>query len=49
MLLIKPKQISGGIMTLIEEADQKVIVVSTYYKVCIRNAGFAFMNSAGET
>ena len=33
MLLIKPKQISGEIMTLFEEADQKVIVVSPYYKV----------------
>lgn len=33
MLLIKPKQISGDIMTLFEEADQKVIVVSPYYKV----------------
>ena len=28
MQLIKPKQISGEIMTLIEEADKKMIFVS---------------------
>ncbi|MEN8957264.1 MAG: hypothetical protein ABF242_11105 [Flavobacteriales bacterium] len=30
MKLIKPKQISGEIMTLIEEADEKLILVSPY-------------------
>lgn len=33
MKLIKPSQISGEIMTLIEEADEKLIVVSPYYKL----------------
>ena len=33
MKLIKPKQISGEIMTLFEEADKKVIIVSPYYNV----------------
>lgn len=33
MQLIKPRQISGEIMTLIEEADKKVILVSPYFKV----------------
>ena len=28
MKLIKPSQISGEIMTLIEEADQKLIIIS---------------------
>jgi len=30
MILIKPSQISGEIMTLIEEADKKLIIVSPY-------------------
>lgn len=30
MKLIKPKQISGEIMTLLDEADEKVIIVSPY-------------------
>lgn len=33
MQLIKPSQISGEIMTLIEEADKKVILVSPYFRV----------------
>ena len=33
MQLIKPRQISGEIMTLIEEADKKVILVTPYLKV----------------
>lgn len=33
MQLIKPKQISGEIMTLIEEADKKMIFVSPYYNI----------------
>ncbi|MCU7550401.1 hypothetical protein OCK74_14870 [Chitinophagaceae bacterium LB-8] len=33
MQLIKPKQISGEIMTLFDDADKKVIIVSPYYKV----------------
>lgn len=33
MELIKPKEISGKIMTLIEEADSKVIIVSPYYNI----------------
>ncbi|RZK10136.1 MAG: hypothetical protein EOO46_11675 [Flavobacterium sp.] len=33
MELIKPKQISGEIMTLIEEADKKMIIVSPYYNI----------------
>ncbi|HYH16539.1 MAG TPA: hypothetical protein VD794_15020 [Flavisolibacter sp.] len=33
MQLIKPKQISGEIMTLIEEADSKVILVCPYYRI----------------
>jgi len=33
MQLIKPKQISGEIMTLLEEADKQVIIVCPYYKV----------------
>lgn len=33
MQLIKPRQISGEIMTLIEEADHKVILVTPYFKV----------------
>jgi hypothetical protein len=33
MELIKPRQISGDIMTLIEEADQKVIIITPYFKV----------------
>jgi hypothetical protein len=33
MKLIKPSQISGEIMTLMEEADEKVILVSPYFKV----------------
>ncbi|MFY0604798.1 MAG: hypothetical protein JXQ93_12740 [Flavobacteriaceae bacterium] len=32
MILIKPSQISGEIMTLIEEADRKLIIVSPYCK-----------------
>ena len=32
MKLIKPSQISGEIMTLIEEADKKLIIVSPYCK-----------------
>lgn len=32
MILIKPSQISGEIMTLIEEADNKLIIVSPYCK-----------------
>lgn len=32
MKLIKPSQISGEIMTLIEEADEKLIIVSPYCK-----------------
>lgn len=33
MELIKPRQISGDIMTLIEEADQKVVIITPYFKV----------------
>jgi len=33
MLIIKPRQISGEIMTLIEEADKKVILITPYFKV----------------
>lgn len=33
MQLIKPSQISGEIMTLIEEADEKIIIVSPYIKI----------------
>lgn len=33
MRLIKPKQISGDIMTLIEEADEKMIFISPYYNI----------------
>jgi hypothetical protein len=33
MQLIKPRQISGEIMTLIEEADKKVILVTPYFRV----------------
>lgn len=33
MHLIKPSQISGQIMTLIEEADSKIILVSPYFRV----------------
>ena len=33
MQLIKPKQISGEIMTLIEEASQQLIIISPYYNV----------------
>jgi hypothetical protein len=33
MQLIKPSQISGEIMTLIEEADEKVILISPYFKI----------------
>ncbi len=33
MKLIKPKEISGAIMTLIEEADEKVIIISPYYNI----------------
>jgi hypothetical protein len=33
MQLIKPSEISGNIMTLIEEADEKVILVSPYFKI----------------
>lgn len=32
MILLKPSQISGEIMTLIEEADNKLIIVSPYCK-----------------
>lgn len=34
MQLIKPKQISGEIMTLIEEASKQLIIVSPYYNIC---------------
>lgn len=33
MKLIKPKQISGEIMTLLDEAEQKIIIVSPYVQV----------------
>ncbi len=33
MQLIKPRLISGEIMTLIEEAEEKVVIVSPYYKI----------------
>ncbi|WP_430467896.1 hypothetical protein [Winogradskyella ouciana] len=33
MRLIKPKQISGEIMTLLDEADKEVIIISPYIKV----------------
>ena len=33
MKLIKPSQISGEILTLFEEADEKVIIVSPYCKI----------------
>ena len=33
MKLIKPSQISGEILTLFEEADNKVIIVSPYCKI----------------
>ncbi len=33
MKLIKPKQISGEIMTLIEEADKKLIIICPYYNI----------------
>jgi hypothetical protein len=33
MKLIKPSEISGRIMTLIEEADEKLILISPYYNI----------------
>ncbi len=33
MRLIKPRQISGEIMTLIEEAEKKIILICPYYKI----------------
>jgi hypothetical protein len=33
MQIIKPRQISGEIMTLIEEADSKMIFISPYYDI----------------
>lgn len=33
MKLLKPSQISGEIMTLIQEADSKLVIVSPYYKI----------------
>jgi hypothetical protein len=33
MQLLKPKQISGEIMTLFEEAEETVIIISPYYKI----------------
>lgn len=33
MQLIKPRQISGEIMTLIEEADERVILITPYFRV----------------
>ena len=33
MKLIKPKQISGEIMTLIDESDEFVVIVSPYVQV----------------
>ena len=33
MKLIKPSQISGEILTLFEEADERVIIVSPYCKI----------------
>jgi hypothetical protein len=33
MQVIKPKQISGEIMTLFEDANEKVIIISPYYKI----------------
>lgn len=33
MIYLKPKQISGEIMTLIEEADEKLIIISPYYNI----------------
>jgi phosphatidylserine/phosphatidylglycerophosphate/cardiolipin synthase-like enzyme len=33
MQLIKPSQISGEIMTLIEEADKKIVLISPYFRV----------------
>jgi hypothetical protein len=33
MELIKPSEISGRIMTLIEEADEKLVLVSPYYNI----------------
>lgn len=33
MQLIKPRQISGEIMTLIEEADKRVILITPYFRV----------------
>nr|WP_321224618.1 hypothetical protein [uncultured Psychroserpens sp.] len=33
MKLIKPKQISGEIMTLLDEADKEVVIISPYVKI----------------
>jgi len=33
MILIKPNQISGEIMTLLDEADERVVIVSPYIKI----------------
>lgn len=41
MQLIKPSQISGEIMTLIEETDKKVVLISPYFKV---NKWYKFLN-----
>lgn len=41
MEIIKPSQISGEIMTLIDEADERVILVSPYFRI---SKWFKFLN-----
>ena len=45
MELIKPRQISGDIMTLIEEADETVIIITPYFKVRNWNKMINSLNS----
>lgn len=48
MKLIKPSQISGEILTLFEEADEKVIIVSPYCKIGKWHKLLAKLNSLIE-
>lgn len=48
MKLIKPKEISGKIMTLIEEADEKLILVSPYWKIAYWTKFLKTINSIEE-
>ncbi len=41
MKLIKPSEISARILTLLEESDERVIIVSTYMKI---SKWYKFMN-----